>query len=82
MVVHGEGTQVALGVTDKEQSVQVAYTGILPVSSARSRGIVTEGTFGADGVLVADSVLAKHDGNHMLKEVADSLKARGVWQQN
>jgi cytochrome c-type biogenesis protein CcmE len=73
---------VAFEVTDKEQSVQVAYTGILPVPSARSRDIATEGTFGADGVLVADSVLAKHDENYMPKKVADSLKAKGVWQQN
>jgi cytochrome c-type biogenesis protein CcmE len=42
--------------------------------------VVTEGTFGGDGVFVADSVLAKHDENYMPKEVADSLKAQGVWQ--
>ena len=32
------------------------------------------------GAFVADSVLAKHDENYMPKEVADSLKAKGVWQ--
>jgi cytochrome c-type biogenesis protein CcmE len=43
--------------------------------------VVTEGTLGDDGVFVADSVLAKHDETYMPKEVADSLKAQGVWQE-
>ncbi|RUY13746.1 cytochrome c maturation protein CcmE, partial [Mesorhizobium sp. M7A.F.Ca.CA.004.12.1.1] len=45
-------------------------------------GVITEGTFGPDGVFVADSVLAKHDERYMPKEVADGLKAKGVWQEN
>ena len=32
------------------------------------------------GVFVADSVLAKHDETYMPKEVADGLKAKGVWK--
>ena len=36
---------------------------------------------GTDGVFAADSVLAKHDENYMPKEVADGLKAKGVWQE-
>jgi cytochrome c-type biogenesis protein CcmE len=43
--------------------------------------VVTEGAMGSDGVFVADTVLAKHDENYMPKEVADSLKAKGVWQE-
>ena len=39
-----------------------------------------EGTFGADGIFTADTVLAKHDENYMPKEVADALKEKGVWQ--
>lgn len=45
-------------------------------------GVVTEGTFGADGVFVVDRALAKHDENYRPKEVADSLKAKGVWREN
>jgi cytochrome c-type biogenesis protein CcmE len=30
---------------------------------------------------MADTVLAKHDENYMPKEVADALKAQGVWQE-
>ena len=80
-VVRGEGTEVAFAVTDTEKSVKVVYTGILPDLFREEQGVITEGTFGADGVFVADSVLAKHDENYMPKEVADSLKAKGVWQE-
>jgi cytochrome c-type biogenesis protein CcmE len=80
-IVRGEGTQVKFAVTDKEQSVHVIFTGILPDLFREEQGVITEGSFGADGVFVADSVLAKHDETYMPKEVADSLKAKGVWQE-
>ena len=60
--------------------VKVTFTGILPDLFREGQGVITEGTFGADGVFAADSVLAKHDENYMPKEVADSLKEKGVWQ--
>ncbi|HTV68911.1 MAG TPA: cytochrome c maturation protein CcmE [Rhizobiaceae bacterium] len=78
-VVRGQGTQVAFAVTDTEKSVKVVYNGILPDLFREEQGVITEGTFGTDGVFVADSVLAKHDETYMPKEVADSLKAKGVW---
>ena len=80
-IVRGQGTEVAFGVTDSEKTVKVRYTGILPDLFREGQGVITEGTFAADGTFVADSVLAKHDENYMPKEVADSLKAKGVWQQ-
>lgn len=79
-VVRGEGTQIAFAVTDEVHSVKVAYSGILPDLFREEQGIVTEGAFRADGVFVADSVLAKHDENYMPKEVADGLKETGLWQ--
>lgn len=79
-VVRGEGTAVAFAVTDQVHSVTVAYSGILPDLFREEQGVVTEGTFRGDGVFVADSVLAKHDENYMPKEVADGLKATGLWQ--
>ena len=42
------------------------------------QGVVTEGVLQPDGSLLADTVLAKHDENYMPKEIADSLKERGV----
>jgi cytochrome c-type biogenesis protein CcmE len=34
----------------------------------------------AAGGLSAENVLAKHDENYMPREVAEALKAQGVWQ--
>ncbi|MCO5063103.1 MAG: cytochrome c maturation protein CcmE [Rhizobiaceae bacterium] len=78
-IVRGEGTTVRFGVTDHENSVKVVYTGILPDLFREEQGVIAEGTFGSDGVFVADSVLAKHDENYMPKEVADSLKEKGLF---
>lgn len=77
----GQGTQVSFAVTDHDKSVSVTYTGILPDLFREGQGVITEGTLGADGVFEADSVLAKHDETYMPKEVADSLKEKGVWQE-
>jgi cytochrome c-type biogenesis protein CcmE len=81
-VVRGQGATVAFSVTDKLKSVKVTYTGILPDLFREEQGVITEGAFGSDGVFVADSVLAKHDERYMPKEVADGLKAKGVWQES
>jgi cytochrome c-type biogenesis protein CcmE len=81
-IVRGQGTEVSFSVTDSEKSVPVTYVGILPDLFREGQGVITEGTLGANGVFVADSVLAKHDETYMPKEVADSLKAKGVWQEN
>jgi cytochrome c-type biogenesis protein CcmE len=79
-VVRGEGVSVSFAVTDTLKTIKVSYEGILPDLFREGQGVVTEGAIGADGIFVADNVLAKHDENYMPKEVSDSLKARGVWQ--
>ena len=81
-IIRASGTTVAFAVTDKEKSVKVRYTGILPDLFREEQGVVVEGSFAPDGIFVADSVLAKHDERYMPKEVADALKAKGVWQTN
>ena len=43
----------------------VTYRGILPDLFREGQGVVTEGRLGADGVFLADEVLAKHDENYM-----------------
>jgi cytochrome c-type biogenesis protein CcmE len=78
-IERGQGTTVAFSVTDNQKQVKVTYTGILPDLFREEQGVITEGTFRPDGVFVADSVLAKHDENYMPKEVAEGLKAKGVW---
>lgn len=81
-IVRGQGTKITFSVTDTEKSVPVTYVGILPDLFREEQGVITEGSFGQDGVFMADSVLAKHDETYMPKEVADSLKAKGVWKEN
>ena len=65
-------------ITDTLRTMPVSYTGIVPDLFQEGQGVVTEGAFNADGIFMADTVLAKHDENYMPKEIADSLKARGV----
>ena len=81
-IIRGQGTNVSFSVTDGEKSVEVTYTGILPDLFREEQGVITEGTFASDGKFVADSVLAKHDESYMPREVAESLKEKGVWQPN
>jgi cytochrome c-type biogenesis protein CcmE len=81
-VKRGQGSTVSFTVTDGTGNVPVSYTGILPDLFREGQGVVTEGAFdAATHGFVADSVLAKHDENYMPKEVADRLKADGVWNE-
>jgi cytochrome c-type biogenesis protein CcmE len=75
------GATTGFTVTDTIGSIKVTYTGLLPDLFRDGQGVVAEGAVGADGVFVADTVLAKHDENYMPKDVADKLKAKGVWKE-
>jgi cytochrome c-type biogenesis protein CcmE len=77
-VKRGQGTTVQFAVTDTLAKVNVSYTGILPDLFREGQGVVTEGKLGADGLFVADTVLAKHDENYMPPEIAKSLEEKGV----
>ena len=80
MVVDGsvrraaDSLQVRFAVTDYQASVEVIYEGILPDLFAEGEGVVASGHLGADGVLRAHQVLAKHDENYMPPEVAAALE--------
>lgn len=81
-IVRGNGSTVEFAVTDGSSSVKVEYTGILPDLFREGQGVVTEGKFARGGALfIADTVLAKHDEKYMPKEVADRLKAQGLWNE-
>ena len=67
-------------MTDFCQSVEVRYRGILPDLFGENEGTVATGRL-VEGVFVAHEILAKHDETYMPREVADSLKAKGVWQE-
>ncbi len=75
-----DGLTTLFRVTDLSNAVPVTYTGILPDLFREGQGVVTEGRLRADGVFVADSVLAKHDENYMPPEVVEALKKSGAWQ--
>ncbi|MEQ8263132.1 cytochrome c maturation protein CcmE [Pseudohaliea sp.] len=83
MVVEGsvqrseDSLAVRFAVTDYQATVPVVYEGILPDLFDEGQGAVAAGVLGADGVLVASEVLAKHDENYMPPEVADALEKAG-----
>lgn len=69
--------EVRFELTDFQASVPVVYEGILPDLFGEDQGAVAAGVLGADGVLQATEVLAKHDENYMPPEVADALEKSG-----
>ncbi len=73
-------TKVKFTVTDTVKTLPVTYEGLLPDLFREGQGVIAEGSVGPDGVFVADTILAKHDENYMPKDVADSLKTKGVWK--
>jgi cytochrome c-type biogenesis protein CcmE len=77
-VKKGPGTLTTFSVTDQIKAVTVRYDGILPDLFREGQGVVTEGKLQEDGTFAADTVLAKHDENYMPRELADSLKEKGV----
>ena len=85
LVVEGSVTRetdgsVRFAITDTKTSIPVSFSGILPDLFREGQGIVAEGSLTETGGLKAESVLAKHDENYMPREVAEALKAQGVWQ--
>jgi cytochrome c-type biogenesis protein CcmE len=64
-------------VTDNNAIVTVSYTGVLPDLFQEGKGMIANGKMRADGVFVADEVLAKHDENYMSPEVARMLEEKG-----
>jgi cytochrome c-type biogenesis protein CcmE len=74
----GPGTLTTFVVTDQLGTITVSYNGILPDLFREGQGVVTEGKLQEDGTFMADTVLAKHDENYMPRELAESLKEKGV----
>ena len=62
-------------VTDTVQRVPVVYSGLLPDLFKEGKGVVAQGTLGADGTFKASEVLAKHDENYMPPEAAAAMEA-------
>ena len=75
-----EGQNVAFDVHDGGAVVPVQFQGIRPDLFREGQGVVAEGVLEPAGTFKADTVLARHDETYMPREVADALKAQGVWQ--
>ena len=74
------GSELHFVVTDTIKTVKVVFEGIAPDLFREGQGVVAEGRFEPDGIFRADNVLAKHDENYVPKDLADSLKKKGVWE--
>ena len=72
-----DSLDVRFVVTDFNKSVPITYRGILPDLFREGQGIVALGKVNAEGVVVADEVLAKHDEKYMPPEVTKALQESG-----
>jgi cytochrome c-type biogenesis protein CcmE len=79
-ISRGTDQVIEFKVGDGAASVPVRYKGLLPDLFREGQGVVTEGVLTPAGLFMADTVLARHDETYMPREVADALKAKGVWQ--
>ena len=69
-----DSVEVRFDVTDYDKTITVTFADILPDLFREGQAVIAKGKLDADGIFVADEVLAKHDENYMPKEVADMLK--------
>ncbi|CAM3742336.1 cytochrome c maturation protein CcmE [Paracoccus yeei] len=78
-LMRGAGETISFRVTDGGASVPVRFTGVLPDLFAEGQGMIGTGRMEGD-TFVATEILAKHDESYMPREVIDSLKEQGVYE--
>ncbi|MFC3568529.1 cytochrome c maturation protein CcmE [Paracoccus sp. TOH] len=78
-LVRGASETVSFRVTDGGASIPVRFTGVLPDLFAEGQGMIGTGRMEGD-TFIATEILAKHDENYMPREVIDSLKEQGVYE--
>ena len=66
---HGDGLEISFRVTDGTATLPVTYSGIVPDLFREGQGVIAQGAFNAEGVFVAQTILAKHDENYIPKEL-------------
>lgn len=71
IIREADGVSIIFNVQDQQGEQKVAYRGITPDLFVEGSGVVADGRLRADGVFVADNLLAKHDENYVPKELAD-----------
>ena len=64
-----DGVTISFIVGDGTAKVPVRFTGITPDLFKEGSGVVAEGHRSADGIFVADNLLAKHDEKYVPREM-------------
>lgn len=72
-----DGVTIRFTVTDGKAQTPVRFTGIAPDLFKENSGVVAEGKLGADGVFVADNILAKHDERYMPPQMDGKMHKTG-----
>jgi cytochrome c-type biogenesis protein CcmE len=80
-VVKSTNERIDFSISDGVKSVKVTYQGLPPDLFREGQGVVAEGLLTAPDVMTADTILAKHDERYMPREVVESLKKQGRWQE-
>lgn len=78
-LIRGAGETISFRVTDGGASVPVRFAGVLPDLFSEGQGMIGTGRMEGD-TFVASEILAKHDESYMPREVIDSLKEQGVYE--
>ena len=68
-----DGITIRFLVTDGQATVPVRYSGIVPALFREGSGVVADGRFNANGLFLADQILAKHDERYMPPQVAGAM---------
>ena len=61
-------------VTDNQNTIAVAYQGVLPDLFRENQGVIAEGKMQKDKTFQATTILAKHDENYQPPELKAALK--------
>lgn len=78
-----DGVTISFLVSDDKGKVPVRFRGIVPDLFKEGSGVVAEGKRGADGIFVADNLLAKHDEKYVPRQMKDmtASQARQIGEQ-
>jgi cytochrome c-type biogenesis protein CcmE len=80
-VVKSADDKLDFAITDGANQIKVSFAGLLPDLFREGQGVVAEGVLEAPGRFRAETILAKHDERYMPREVVDTLKKQGRWQE-
>ena len=69
-----DGVTIRFVATDGKAEVPVEFTGIVPDLFGEESGMIADGRMRADGIFVADRILAKNDERYMPPQMGDMPK--------